>query len=263
MIVALFTGLVVGLAIIIAERRMADRRAKREFAVRQQEVVNEAARILPKEFPYDSTSLLPHPGPLKRLQRAVNDLPIEFAGDWVVGYFSLREILRHWQDCKNLAGIVERRLQHWSKARYSLGPLAATGGSNQRLGSLRQYINAAYALRAPWHQVTKMTAAEFSASLESYLNSDQALWESVRDLFRARNLMEARVAGFHAAVRSYEEAVSAPPKQDARGKLPSRNDYARRVARARWDATLIEARVFASARFDGEFVPREPQPEAK
>lgn len=115
MLVALFTGVFVGIAVLLAERNIDARARRREVARRKTELVDRYRFDLMSPLVFDAETLLPDPVILKRLQRAMRGLPVE-GDNRVLGMRTIRRMLDSWDALKISTSKLDRDLPRYARS---------------------------------------------------------------------------------------------------------------------------------------------------
>lgn len=111
LIVALFTGVFVGLFVLLAERSIGARARKREDIRRQQAAVAASERWMHQDLRYLTLSLLPAPSNIRRVRTEVRAANADPGESEVEAFSYLVRFLAAWEGLKSSAEDLEQHLK--------------------------------------------------------------------------------------------------------------------------------------------------------
>jgi hypothetical protein len=111
MIVAVFTGVFVGIAVLIVERWLSTRTRERESAKAQSRVVEDCSRWMRARLLYNPDSLMPDDIDVQRVRARVSVIPIAVSTRMTMQFRILREYVDAWDALSATTEKVEARIK--------------------------------------------------------------------------------------------------------------------------------------------------------
>ncbi|MFD4957383.1 hypothetical protein [Microbacterium sp. NPDC058389] len=240
MIVALFTGLVIGAVLLIAERILDGKRRAREVSRSQRKAARDCARWVTPTLQYSGDSLMPLDLDLTRIDQRMKEVGEGEGDSFFAEYEFLRQMLHQWDLMKIVAGKIELRAA-------SLITLPDPWASDERQ-ALRQYLHQSFREKprlwaeywAEDHARGLVDDARLIADVKEYL-VQRTMFEGCRRAYLASR--DAFESGYNALINERVDAAMERYKRS--GRKPSRPRPVRKkaVRQVRHDATLAGQRV--------------------
>jgi hypothetical protein len=231
MIVAVFTGVFVGLTVLVVERRLSTRAAERESARAQAQAVSRATRWMRASVTYVPRSLVPDDTDMQRVRATIEDAAIPDSEAVSPQFDVLREYVSAWDAMVVSARKVEARIN--AKA---INPKHMFDSLN-RVISL--YGSMSVAPDPPSTPIWHALWADFNGRVASDRELDDLMGVYVRDRVRMETFRRAYIAWVDAQGGAF---IGLNPDAFVSRRAARRNRLARRKVA---EAALVE--VTASA----------------